>query len=53
MYYIVGKYKGEVETVDEADDLETARYLRSEYQLAYGSEWSIWISESEDGPPVQ
>jgi hypothetical protein len=51
MYYIVAKYRGKVETIDKAEDLRTALYLRGEYQLAYGRQWEVWISETEDGPP--
>jgi hypothetical protein len=42
MYIIYGKYNGEVEEIDEADDLKTAQYLVGEYRLAFGADWKIW-----------
>ena len=45
MYKIYGTYKGNRELIDEADDLNSALYLKGEYQLAYGSEWTITIKK--------
>ena len=53
MYYIVAKYRDKTETVDETESSWDAFYLRGEYQLAYGQEWEIWISLTEDGPPME
>jgi len=53
MYYIVAKYQEETETVDECEDLDDAEQLQYEYQLAYGQEWMVWISKTEDGPPME
>jgi hypothetical protein len=41
-YEIVWRSQYGIEVVDEADDRETAEYLRGEYQLAY-HEGSITI----------
>lgn len=44
MYIILGSYKnGDPETLDEAEDLKTARYLVSEYRLSFGTCWTIKI----------
>ena len=53
MHYIVAKYQDNTETVDTHEELEGAQYLRSEYQLAYGQEWEVWISLTKDGPPME
>ena len=39
MYEIIGEYRGNQEVLDETDS-----YVTSEYQMAFGSEWAIWIS---------
>jgi hypothetical protein len=38
---IVGRYRGQSEVIDEADDERTADYLVGEYQLAYGRDWVV------------
>jgi hypothetical protein len=51
-FYIIGRYKGKEEIVDSAETLEDAKYLKVEYQLAYGPEWVVSIKKGEvqDGP---
>lgn len=44
-YEIFGYYQGNREVIDYAKDAQEAQYLKSEYQLAYGSEWSIGIKK--------
>ena len=41
MWQILGTYQGQTEVIDETDTLNDARYLVSEYRLAYGSGWFI------------
>jgi len=47
-YYIMGEYKGEQEQIDQAETLRAARYLRAEYQLAFGLEWKIFIVDENN-----
>ena len=46
-YTIYGTYKGRTEEIDSADTLSEARYLRSEYRIAFGEEWGITIEKDE------
>ena len=43
MYYINWKQSGQVETIDQADTYKEAKFLLSEYILAYGGGY-IYIS---------
>lgn len=44
MFKIYGKYQGEPrEIVDEFDTREEAIEMLSEYRMAYGPEWKLWI----------
>lgn len=45
VYNIYGTYKGNRELIDFADTKAEADYLASEYQLAYGNEWTITIKK--------
>lgn len=40
---ILGTYRGNTEEIDTADTRREAKYLQGEYQLAYGSEWTVTI----------
>lgn len=42
-YKIMGRYNGQTEEVDEAETRKDAQYLLSEYKLAFGAGWSLWI----------
>lgn len=42
-FEILGKYRNETEVLDTADTQKEADYLRAEYALAFGAEWSVWI----------
>jgi hypothetical protein len=42
-FKIIGTYRGQRETIDTASTRKEAEYLRAEYQMAYGREWSIAI----------
>lgn len=53
MFYIVVKYQGNIETIDEIEDLDVAKYYCGEYELAYGQGWEVWVSLAEDGPPME
>jgi hypothetical protein len=48
MYKIYGTYKGNRELIDETDDLNNALYLKGEYQMAYGPEWTITIKKERN-----
>ena len=48
-YKIISRSKYGTEVIDTASDLEEAKYLTKEYQMAFGSEytitykkWQIW-----------
>ena len=43
-YYLIGTYRGESELIDETSTRQDAEYLRGEYQLAYGAEWTVRIT---------
>jgi hypothetical protein len=45
-YLIMGKYKGRTEEIDSCEDKQEAERLVGEYQLAFGSDWHIWVKES-------
>ena len=47
MYVIKGCYSQNnyIETLDTADTKEEADRLKTEYQIAFGSDWQIWISK--------
>jgi len=45
MFLVVGMYRGRSEVVDETDNEKDAEYLRAEYALAFGRDWSISIVE--------
>lgn len=41
---IMASWQGqEPEEVDETDNLEDAKFMRREYQLAYGFDWNVFI----------
>ena len=46
MYKIMGKYCGETEEIDEFETREEAMKMLTEYKMAYGSEWKLWIKKS-------
>tara|TARA_Y100000310_G_scaffold155094_1_gene154582 strand:- start:94 stop:291 length:198 start_codon:yes stop_codon:yes gene_type:complete len=43
MYKIMGTYRGNSEELDEADTLDEANYLLTEYRVAFGPDWLIEI----------
>ena len=45
-YLIMGKYEGNTEEIDCAETLKEAMYLKSEYKLAFGNGWYIWIKRA-------
>ena len=47
-FNIIGKYGkyGQKEVVDEAETYEEAETYLYEYQMAFGSEWELWIEEA-------
>ena len=45
-YKIVGRYNGMTEDVDtDIEDMETALVYLGEYEMAFGSEWTLTIEE--------
>ena len=44
-WQIIGYYNGNREVIDYAKDAQEALYLKSEYQLAFGIEWSIGVKK--------
>jgi len=44
-YRIMGKYRNRSEEIDCTDTEKEANYLVSEYQMAYGSDWVVWVEE--------
>lgn len=44
-YKIMGRYRGEVEEVDDCEDKREAERLAREYRIAFGEDWGIWIEE--------
>ena len=50
-YEIIGKYRSVPEVIDEADDLEEAKYLQREYQRAFGKEWLVSIRRVKGEKP--
>lgn len=42
-YRIMGNRGRNTEEIDHADDEKTARYLKGEYQMAFGSDWHVWV----------
>ena len=49
VYIIRGKYLGmPEEDIDTADTLTEARYLKGEYQLAFGTDWYIYIEKRRE-----
>jgi len=49
MYLIIGKYMGNAEVIDRADDVKEAEYLEGEYNVAFGRDWDISIVSNEEG----
>lgn len=46
MYKIMGKYCGVTEEIDEFETREEATQMLTEYRMAYGVGWRIWIEEA-------
>jgi len=44
-FRIMGNYQGTTEEIDTTSDKEEAVRLRGEYQMAYGSSWTVWVEE--------
>jgi hypothetical protein len=47
MFLIMGRYHGKTEELDRSETLEDARYLKQEYQIAFGPEWDIQVKEQK------
>jgi len=45
MYKIMGRSRYGTEQLDESDSKQNAEYLLTEYKLAFGPAWEIWIEE--------
>lgn len=47
MYKVIGKYgKQQAEEIDEFETREEAMQMLTEYRMAYGAGWRIWIEEA-------
>ena len=46
LFKIVGVYRGIREVIDETDNKDDAEYLRREYALAFGKDWSVWVEDA-------
>ena len=46
MYKIICEYCGVTEEIDEFETREEATQMLTEYRMAYGSEWKLWIKKS-------
>jgi len=44
MFRIFGRYAGQTEEIDSFDTQDEAERMLSEYRMAYGSGWSLWIA---------
>jgi hypothetical protein len=40
---IMGKYQGKTEKIDSQSSESAANRLASEYRMAFGSSWEIWV----------
>jgi hypothetical protein len=47
MFKIKGIYQGRKETIDEFDDKREAERCLTEYRMAYGLGWDLWLEEGE------
>lgn len=48
-YKIMGRYEGaDTEEIDTTETKEEAEYLLSEYRLAYGNGWQLWIRKPRE-----
>ena len=45
---IMGRYNGETEELDTANNDNSAEYLIAEYRMAFGAGWHIWQEDSDD-----
>ena len=49
MYRIVGQYRrGDIEDIDTAEGEAEAHYLATEYALAFGADWQVWVETDAD-----
>lgn len=48
MYNIVGEHKGEKEVIDTSEQLSQANYMLTEYRMAFGPEWTLWIEKENN-----
>jgi hypothetical protein len=46
-YRIMGNYQGSTEEIDTTDSEFDARFLQTEYSVAYGNSWVIWVEVQE------
>lgn len=45
MFKIMGKYNGRTEEIDSFETQAEAEKMLSEYQMAYGHGWQLWIKK--------
>lgn len=48
MFRVYGKYRGNMELIEEVETEEEAKELKMEYMIAFGPSWEIWIYEDEE-----
>jgi hypothetical protein len=46
MFKLIGVYQGQKETIDEFETREEAEKMLTEYRIAYGAGWNIFIKKS-------
>ena len=48
VYYIKGRYLNDrrVDDIDRAEGKRELHHLLHEYRLAYGRDWTLWVTDS-------
>lgn len=45
-FKIMGRYKNQTEEIEtEIESMQDAEYMLTEYQIAFGSDWTLWIED--------
>ena len=48
MFKIYGTFQGNTELIDEVETKEEAYELQTEYLIAFGQNWKIWIDGEKE-----
>jgi hypothetical protein len=46
MFIIMGTYQGKTEEIDEFDTRAEAEQMLSEYRMAFGADWALWVIDA-------